>query len=345
MKAMVLSAPRAPFVEETRPDPTPGPGEVVARVFACGAGLTIEHIRAGRVANATFPRVIGHEIAAEIVAVGAGVTSLKVGDPVTCYFYTGCGHCRWCRTDHEPLCPNQGPRVGYQIDGGYAEFVKLPAGNFVNLPPGLDHKGAQAAEVAVIADALATPFKVIRRARIKPGETVAVVGAGGGLGIHMLMLARWAHARVIAVERRPEKFEACRKAGADTVVDASGNDVVGALMEATGGAGADVVIDFVSSRSSLEIGAACLGIRGRLVTLGGAGEKFEVAAGLLLNKEATVMGSRYATKQEVLDTLALAARGEFWPLVTEVYPLAEAERAHERVGRSEVIGRAVLRIA
>lgn len=344
MKAMVLHAPRTPFVTEERPEPTPGRGEAVARVFACGAGLTIEHIRAGRVGFATFPRVIGHEISGEIVAVGPEVTEFAVGDPVTCYFYTGCGHCRWCRTNREPLCPNQGPRVGYQIDGGYAEFIKLPVGNFLKLPPGLDHKG-RAPEVAVIADALATPFKVVRRAQIEPLENVAVVGAGGGLGIHMIKMARWAGARVIAVERSGAKFEACRAAGAEAVVDAGGNDVAGALMEATGGNGADVVIDFVSSRASLEIGAACLGIGGRLVTLGGAGEDFSVPARDLLNKEAVVMGSRYATKQEVLDTLALAARGEIWPLVTEVYPLAEAHRVHERLARGEVIGRAVLIMA
>jgi len=344
MKAMVLQAPRTAFVMQGRPDPVPGRGEAVARVFACGAGLTIEHIRAGRVGFATFPRIIGHEISAEIVSLGPEVTELKVGDPVTCYFYTGCGHCRWCRTDHEPLCPNQGPRVGYQIDGGYAEFIKLPVGNFLKLPPGLDHKGC-AAEVAVIADALATPFKVIRRAQVEPLENVAVVGAGGGLGIHMIKMARWAGARVIAVERSAAKFDACRAAGAEAVVDAAGNDVAGALMEATGGAGADVMIDFVSSRSSLEIGAACLGIGGRLVTLGGAGEDFTMAARQLLNKEAIVMGSRYATKQEVLDTLALAARGEVWPLVTEIHPLEDAERVHERLARGEVIGRAALTLA
>jgi propanol-preferring alcohol dehydrogenase len=343
MKAMVLHAPRTPFVLEERPDPVPGRGEAVARVFACGAGLTIEHIRAGRVGFATFPRIIGHEISAEIIAVGPGASALNVGDPVTCYFYTGCGHCRWCRTNHEPLCPNQGPRVGYQIDGGYAEFIKLPVANFLKLPPGLDHKG-RAAEVAVIADALATPFKVVRHARIEPLDNVAVVGAGGGLGIHMIKMARWAGARVIAVERSAAKFDACRAAGAEAVVDAGGNDVAGALMEASGG-GADVVIDFVSSQASLEIGAACLAIGGRLVTLGGAGEDFKVSARELLNKEAIVMGSRYATKQEVLDTLALAARGEIWPLVTEVHPLAEAERVHERLARGEVIGRAALRIA
>jgi propanol-preferring alcohol dehydrogenase len=328
---------------EERPDPKAGPGEAVARVFACGAGLTIEHIRAGR-APATFPRVIGHEISAEIVEVGAGVTDLRVGDPVTCYFYNSCGHCRWCRENRQTICQNQGPRVGYQIDGAYAEMIKLPAHHFLKLPQGLDHK-TKAPEVAVIVDALATPFKVVRYANVKPLEQVAVTGAGGGLGIHMIMMAKWARARVIAVERSAVKFDACRKAGADAVVDASGNDVVGALMEATGGAGLDVAIDFVSSRSSLETGLAALGPGGRLVTLGGSGEDFTVSARALLNKELVVLGSRYATKQECLDTLALAARGDVWPMVTEVYPLAEADKVHARLARAEVIGRAALSIA
>ena len=342
MKAMVLHAPNAPFVMEERPDPKAGPGEAVARVFACGAGLTIEHIRAGR-APATFPRIIGHEISAEIVEVGAGVTELSVGEPVTCYFYTTCGHCRWCRENRATICANQGPRVGYQIDGGYAEYIKLPAHNFLRLPQGLDYKG-KAAEVGVIVDALATPFKVVRYANVRPTDQVAVVGAGGGLGIHMIMMAKWAGARVIAVERSAAKFDACRKAGADEMVDATGNDVAGAIRDASGG-GADVVIDFVSSQSSLEAGFAALGPGGRLVTLGGSGEDFKVSARAFLNKEAVVMGSRYATRQECLDTLALAARGDFWPMVTEVYPLAEGDKVHARLARAEVIGRAALSIA
>ena len=342
MKAMVLHAPNAPFVMEERPDPKAGPGEAVAKVFACGAGLTIEHIRAGR-APATFPRIIGHEISAEIVEVGASVTELSVGDPVTCYFYTTCGHCRWCRENRATICPNQGPRVGYQIDGGYAEYIKLPAHNFLRLPQGLDYKG-KAAEVGVIVDALATPFKVVRYANVRPTDQVAVVGAGGGLGIHMIMMAKWAGARVIAVERSAAKFDACRRAGADEIVDASGNDVAGAIRDASNG-GVDVVIDFVSSQSSLETGFAALGPGGRLVTLGGSGEDFKVSARAFLNKEAVVMGSRYATRQECLDTLALAARGDFWPMVTEVHPLADADKVHARLARAEVIGRAALRIA
>ena len=132
---------------------------------------------------------------------------------------------------------------------------------------------------------------------------------------------------MIAVERAPPSSTPAAAAGADAVVDASGNDVGHRdLMDATGGTGADVVIDFVSSQTSLETGFACLGQGGRLVTLGGSGQDFKVSARALLNKEAVVMGSRYATRQEVLDTLVLAARGDFWPIVTEVYPLAEADK-------------------
>src|SRR5512146_1130264 len=105
MKAMLLKAPNTPLALETVPDPTPGPGEAVARVLACGAGLTIHHARAGRIAF-KFPRILGHEITGEIVAVGQGVADLNVGDPVTAYFYLTCGHCHWCRINRETLCDN-----------------------------------------------------------------------------------------------------------------------------------------------------------------------------------------------------------------------------------------------
>jgi propanol-preferring alcohol dehydrogenase len=101
---------------------------------------------------------------------------------VTTYFYLNCGHCRWCLTNLEPLCENSGGQIGLECDGAYAEYVKLPAQNFIKLPDGLDYK-KHPAEIGVVTDALATPYKVLRRARVKAGETVAVIGAGGGLGI------------------------------------------------------------------------------------------------------------------------------------------------------------------
>jgi propanol-preferring alcohol dehydrogenase len=342
MKAMLLTGPNTPFELVQRPDPVAGPGEAVARVITCGSGLTIQHAKAGR-RKIPFPRIIGHEITGEIVEVGAGVSGLKVGDPVTAYFYLNCGHCRWCLSNLEPLCANSGGNVGLNCDGGYAEYIKLPAHIFIRLPEGLDHR-KHPAEIGVVTDALATPYKVLRRARVKAGETVAVIGAGGGLGIHQVMMAKWARARVIAVDTRAAKFDACRKAGADEVVDASAGRVAEQLRELTKGEGVDVVVDYVSSTATLEAGVQALGRCGRLVTLGGSGQKFQAASAQLLNNEQELLGSRYVTRSEILDALDLVARGEVLPLVTVLRPLEQAEAVHELVERGEVIGRAALRI-
>jgi propanol-preferring alcohol dehydrogenase len=343
MKAMVLKAKDAPFVLETVPDPVPGAGEAVARVLACGAGLTIHHTRAGR-APVAYPRIIGHEITGEIVALGAGVTGLKTGDPVTAYFYLTCGHCHWCRINRETLCENFGGYVGRAVDGGYAEYIKLPARSFIKLPPGLDWRG-HPAEVGVICDAIATPVKVIRRARVSPQDTVAVFGAGGGLGVQMVKVARWAHARkVIAVDVMASKFETCLKAGADATIDASDGRVAEQLRELTDGKGVDVAIDFVCANGTQEAALDGLGKGGRYVMLAGHGKPFRADPNLFLQKEAELLGSRYATRQEVLDSLELVARGEIWPLVTEKVPLEQAEAVHQRLDKHLVTGRAALMI-
>ena len=343
MKAMQLRGPNLPFEPVQRPDPVAGPGEAVARVFTCGSGLTIQHAKAGR-RKIEFPRIIGHEITGEIVEVGPGVTALRDGDGVTAYFYLNCGHCRFCLSGFDPLCSEGGGQVGLECDGGYAEYIKLPAHIFIKFPEALKWR-EYPAEAGVITDALATPLKVLRRARVKAGETVAVIGAGGGLGIHQLMMAKWAQARVVAVDTKASKFEACRKAGADEVVDASAGRVTEQLIELTGGEGVDVVIDYVSAQETLEAGVKALARRGRLVTLGGAGRPFQVSAMDLLSKEQDVLGSRYVTRAEVLEACDVVARGEVFPLVSEVRPLEEAEAVHERVERGEVIGRAALRVA
>jgi D-arabinose 1-dehydrogenase-like Zn-dependent alcohol dehydrogenase len=343
MKAMLLRGPNLPFEPVDLPDPVAGPGEAVARVITCGSGLTIQHVKAGRRAI-PFPRIIGHEITGEIVAVGPGVSSLAVGDGVTAYFYLNCGHCRWCLAQLEPLCPNSGGNVGLNCDGGYADYIKLPAHIFIKLPENLDYK-AHPAEIGVVTDALATPYKVLRRARVTPGETVAIFGAGGGVGIHQVMLAKWAHARVIAVDIAAGKFDACRKAGADEVINPHNCDAAAALLDLTGGDGVDVVIDYVSATSTLEAGAKALGRRGRPVTLGGAGQPFTASARDMLNKEQDLLGSRYVTRTDILAAFDLVAHGEVWPLVTDLRPLAEAEAVHARVERGEVIGRAALRVA
>jgi len=343
MKAMLLRGPNTPFELVEVPDPVPGPGEAVARVITCGSGLTIQHAKAGR-RKINFPRIIGHEITAEIVAVGAGVSGLKSGDAVTAYYYLNCGHCRFCLGNLEPLCVNSGGNVGLECDGGYAEYIKLPAHIFIKLPEALDYK-SYPAEIGVITDALATPYKVLRRAQIRGGETVAIFGAGGGVGIHQVMFANWARARVIAIDIATEKFDACQKAGAEQVLDPRSGDVVEALLQWTRGLGVDVVIDYVCTAATLEAGIKALARRGRLVILGGAAQSFHAPARELLLKEQVVLGSRYVTRVEILETCDLVARGEVWPLVTDLRPLQEAEALHELVERGQVTGRAILRVA
>lgn len=343
MKAMVLKAKNTPLVLENVPDPVPGAGEAVAKVLACGAGLTIHHTRAGRT-PISYPRIIGHEITGEIVALGAGVSDLKVGDAVTAYFYLTCGNCYWCRVNRETLCENFAGYVGREVDGGYAEYIKLPARNFIKLPAGLDWR-RHPAEVGVICDAIATPVKVVRRARVGPHDTVAVFGAGGGLGVHMTMVARWARAKkVIAVDIAASKFETCLKAGADATVDASEGRVAEQLLELTGGRGVDVAIDFVCANGTQEAAIAALGRGGRLVVLAGHGEPFTAHSSAFLRKELELLGSRYATRQEVMDSLELVARGEFFPIVTEKVPLEQAESIHQRLDKGLVTARAAVLI-
>ena len=201
MKAMVLKAKNSPFVLETVPDPVPGPGEAVARVLACGAGLTIHHTRAGRM-PVEYPRIIGHEITGEIVAVGQRrdrAAERRRGHRLLL------SHLRPL-----PLVPHQprdAVRQPARATSGATWTAATPstsscaARSFLKLPPGLDWR-KHPAEIGVICDAIATPVKVIRKARVTPHDTVAVFGAGGGLGVHMLKVARWAHARKVIARGR-----------------------------------------------------------------------------------------------------------------------------------------------
>ncbi len=345
MKAMVLTAPNTPFQLAELPDPVAGNGEAVAKVLACGAGLTIQHQRAGRI-KIDYPRIIGHEITAEIVETGRDAGDLKVGDPVTAYYYLTCGTCKWCLGGRETLCDNFAGNVGRDVDGGYAEFIKLPANSFIKIPDGLDYQ-ARPAEIGVVTDAIATPVKLVRKARIQPGETVAVIGAGGGLGLQMVHVAKWAGARVIALDVRPEKFDACRDAGAEYAVDPTTGDTVEALLSITGGAGADVVIDFVANPTTLEDAARALAKGGRMAILGGGGveNSFPVSGNWIKSGEREILGSRYATRDEVREALEIVARGELWPIVTETAPLEDAEELHQRVENGLITGRAAVMVA
>jgi alcohol dehydrogenase, propanol-preferring len=344
MKALVLHAPNAPFELEERPIPKPAPDEVLVKIRACGVGLTVHHAKVGN-APSNLPVIPGHEIAGEVVEVGSAADGFTVGDRVTPHFYLFCGRCRYCLTQREPLCENTGGYIGRQRDGGYAEYVALPARNWIKIPEGLPYD-ERPGEVAVICDAIATPYKVNRRAQIKPLEDVLVIGAGGGVGIHMVQLARFAGGRVLACDRGPEKLAAAREAGAHESVDALAEPIEPQARKLTDGRGVDVVIDFVVSPETLQAGFDALAPSGRLVILGGRrGAQLPVEAFRMLNGELSILGSRYVTRQDIVDSLELVRRGAVRPIVSRTFALEEVEQAHEIVGRGDMIGRAAMVLA
>ncbi len=338
MKALILKGPNEPFTFEDVPDPIPQNGEAVAKVLACGSGLTIQHVKAGRT-KVNFPIIIGHEITAEIVDLRGDCGELKVGMPVTAYFYLTCGYCKWCKINRETLCNNFKGYIGRQINGGYAEYISLPAKNFIPIPLSINYK-ENPIETGIISDAIATPLKVIKKARIVITDKVGVIGAGGGLGIHMLRMLNLYNVKTIAIETKQIKEKSCRDSGASEFINPNSNSKKEVIEDFTNNSGLDVVIDFVSSKSSLETGTELLGSGGRLVTLGGSGEFFNIDSGNMLLKEIEIIGSRYCSKQEVIDSLNLVSNGLITPLVTEKVSPYQANDLHERIEKGNVIGRA-----
>ncbi len=338
MKALILKGPNEPFIFEDVPDPIPQNGEAVAKVLACGSGLTIQHVKAGRT-KVNFPIIIGHEITAEIIELRGDCGELKVGMPVTAYFYLTCGHCKWCKINKETLCDNFKGYIGRQINGGYAEYISLPAKNFIPIPLSIKYK-EDPIGTGIISDAIATPLKVIKKARISITDTVGVIGAGGGLGIHMLRMLNLYNVKTIAIETKQIKEKSCRDSGASEFINPNSNSKKEVIEDFTNNCGLDVVIDFVSSKGSLETGTELLGNGGRLVTLGGSGEFFNIDSGNMLLKEIEIIGSRYCSKQEVIDSLNLVSRGLITPLVTEKVSPYQANDLHERIEKGNVIGRA-----
>ena len=338
MKALILKGPNEPFIFENVPDPIPQNGEAVAKVLACGSGLTIQHVKAGRT-KVNFPIIIGHEITAEIIELRGDCGELKVGMPVTAYFYLTCGHCKWCKINRETLCDNFKGYIGRQINGGYAEYISLPAKNFIPIPLSINYK-ENPIETGIISDAIATPLKVMKKARIDITDKVGVIGAGGGLGIHMLRMLNLYNIETIAIETKQIKEKSCRDSGATEFINPNSNSKKEVIEDFTENSGLDVVIDFVSSKSSLETGAELLGKGGRLLTLGGSGEFFNVDSGNMLLKEIELIGSRYCSKQEVINSLNLVSRGLITPLVTEKVSPDQANDLHERIEKGDIIGRA-----
>ncbi len=343
MRAMVLEEFGGTLKLQSRPIPEPGPGEVLIRVVSCGAGLTLESIRLGHLGGST-PRIMGHEYSGTVAVLGTGVDNWHKGDPVTGSFYLFCGSCVMCASGREMLCINNKGNIGAKIDGAFAEYVVVPARNLVRIPDSVDLR-----EAGIIADAVATPYHIARqRACIVANQRVAIIGAGGGVGIHMVQVAKAFGAFVIAVERDSAKLSRLRNFKIDALVDAAADSWQEDIVEAAAGQ-LDTCIDFVGTPVTTEAGIAALGRGGTFVIVGtppslrsDKNAVLSVAPMYLINKEITIMGTRYATRAEIVHSLHLVRDGKVKPIIGASFPLAQAEDALAAIRGNQVFGRVLI---
>jgi NADPH:quinone reductase-like Zn-dependent oxidoreductase len=297
--------------------PRPAADEVLVRVRATSVNHTDIFHRGGRfIIQKDLPHILGMDVAGDVVEVGDQVHGWVPGDPVVATFEA----------------------LGRERDGGYAEYVTLPAGQLHRIPEGLDHVAAASIGLAFTTAWIAL-FDV---GRLGDGERVVIHAASSGVGVSALQIARWRGAKVIAISEGGKSLR-LRSLGADHVVDRRSADVVGQVMEATGGLGASLVLDLVG-RGALKNSLEMLATDGRIICTGTlSGDLAEVNVMDLILKRATIQGSFGVISPPDFETiLRLFAEGTFHPIIDSVLPLREAPTAHERIEARQTLGKVVL---
>jgi 2-desacetyl-2-hydroxyethyl bacteriochlorophyllide A dehydrogenase len=337
MRALILEEFGGPFILKDVAPPRIGPHEALVRVRNVGVCGTDLKIRAGRMGLDVLPLIMGHEVAGEVAEVGSEVRGFAPGDRVTVNFYVTCGRCPFCREGRETLC-SEVRQHGFSRDGGFAEYLKTPGINLCKVP---DHVPLERA--CILADAVATPYHAVtKRAGVRPGKTVALVGVGG-VGLHALQMAKLAGGWVIAVDVNEARLELARKLGADAVVDARQGPFHQTVRQLTDGQGVDVVMEFVANAETLPSSYRSLKRAGRLVFVGYTPElPMPVMPHELVRNEWEIVGSRATTKQELQETMDLVAQGRIQPIVDRIFPMEDAELAFDALRQGRSVGRTVL---
>jgi D-arabinose 1-dehydrogenase-like Zn-dependent alcohol dehydrogenase len=338
MRTLILEEFHGPLLLQDRPTPEPGPGEVLLAVEACAVDQFDLKIRYGKVPHAIVPLVLGHEVAGTVARLGPGVSGWQLGERVTTTLYLTCGRCRQCRTGRETICENFRGYLGIQTPGGYAEYTVVPEANLASLPDSIPF-----AEGSILANAIGTPFHAFtKRMRLQAGERVIITGAGGGVGLHAVQLARAMGAQVMAVDLGDQKLDEARRHGADVTVDGNEEDFAETAREWTRGQGVEGVLELTGS-ATIPSSLRALGKGGRLVIVGfHTGSEFAVQASQMVANEWEILGSRNVTKTELAQVVDLVDAGRVRPVITGAYALEEAESVHERLARQEIVGRVVL---
>lgn len=327
-------------------EPEPGAGEVVVRIAGAGACHSDLHLmydfEAGLLPWGP-PFTLGHENSGWVDAVGPGVRGLEIGQPVLVYGPWGCGHCHRCREGMENYCENQhslgAAGAGLGLDGGMAPKMLVPSARHLVAIRDLDPIDA-----APLTDAGLTPYHAVKRSLplLGPGSTAVVIGAGGLGHLGIQLLETLTPASIVAVDTRASALEVAAETGAGHTILASDDldAMVGALHDATGGRGADVVLDFVGLDATLAFGARVVRQQGHLTIVGIGGGTLPVSF-FALAYEASVATTYWGSVTELMEVVELAEAGRIKAHVTR-YALDAAADAYEAMRRGELDGRAVI---
>ena len=324
---------------EDVPVPVPQAGEVLVRVRACALNHLDIWIRQG-IPNypITLPHVSGCDVSGVVERIGEAVQSpFSIGHPVVVSPGISCWQCECCLAGRDNFCPTY-RLVGAQVDGGYAEFVKVPAVNLLPMPAGLTVEQAAAYPLVSV-----TAWHMVKTlANVQPGETVLVMGAGSGVGSMGVQIARLLGARVLSTVGTDDKRERAEMLGSDVVINHAREDVTDRVRAATDGRGVDVIVEHVG-QAVWESCLRSLTRGGRLVTCGStSGPESRLDVRSVYARQLTIMGSYMGTRAELLEVSRFIRDGKLTPVVDSVFPLSDARQAQERMLARKSFGKIIL---
>ena len=322
---------------EEAPVPTISSSEILVGVYACAVNHLDIRARRDRPEVQPFPHILGSDIAGEVVEVGAEVRNVAVGDSVVLSPCIPCGQCVDCLNGDENLCDSQ-ILLGFQTNGGYAEYVKAPAENATLLSSHLSYYEAAAMPMAY----LTAWHMLVTRAGVRPGEDVLILSAGSGVGSAGLQIAKLCGARVFVTASTDEKLQRAQQLGADFTINYADADFSETIREETGDRGVDVVFEHVGA-ATWDKSIACLAKKGRLVSCGvTTGNIGEIDIRKMYQKQLTLMGSALGTTSELRTIIRLAEQGKLHPIIDRVLPLHQAAEAHRIMEARENFGKICL---